>query len=235
VVKSPPIANLQTVIGHPLMTNNEMRNFICVLILLNSLSCLGCVVRDTTKVIARHIESVDVGELRSSTFKVLKQIVGYRIQDTLLVFSSTDTPKLDNAEDVMLGLVERLCDSTNAESFAFPGFDLVQAILSVEVISVVYDEWDHCYQTPTEKKTRTIIRNAHSNPIYLFAPCSNTGTLLQLFVYGYNIALSENDGSGLECPPFLDLTNRADGWYFAALSAEGICLKIDLIIETKSD
>jgi hypothetical protein len=187
---------------------------------------------DTIKVIAKLVTPGQGSKIYIAEYKVIKVVKGTLTNDTIKVgyYFYNEYP---NAPDtVLLNLTTYTGDTKTTDYYIFPNYDEKKGIEKVKISYVEFDYWEGCETGKGECKPLTFMRGSKDESWFLFMPCGGTATTVNLTASGQKSPIQTTSIGHSQCPPIFDLTNLADGKYFAYMLACGLGGQIEINLTT---
>ncbi|MCU0435610.1 MAG: hypothetical protein MUC87_19275 [Bacteroidia bacterium] len=201
-------------------------------ILFSSIS-FGQTNYDTLKFIAK-INSFHPGdETHSVGFQVIKVIQGKCTAELIRLNFYAESHEIYrklSLDTVLVTLIKDKADTTR--SYNFPEGDPDKGVEEIQISTVNFDYWEGCETGKGECKPLRFERNSNKLKWFLLMPCGGTATTVTLTVSGQNNPIQKTSIEHSECPPIFDLTNLADGKYFAYMLACGLGGQIEINLTT---
>ena len=183
------------------------------------------------RALAKLISLEGGDKIHYAKFKILKNLSDtLNLKDTITVgFYNYMQP--DNDLDYVLLTLEKYNGQTSLRNyFICPDYDGKIGIQKIKIDFIDFDYWEGCETGRGECKPLTFTRPVSERNWFLIMPCG--GTMTKVFISGEDFS-KELNLNYYECPPYLDLTNLADGKYSAYMLACGLGGNVNFILITK--
>lgn len=187
---------------------------------------------DTIQVIAKLISPGQGSKIYIAEYKVIKVVKGTLTNDTIKVGYYFYNEYENSPDTALLNLTTYTGNTKTTDYYIFPDYDAKKGIEKVKISYVDFDYWEGCETGKGECKPLTFIRGTKDENWFLFMPCGGTATSVTLTASGQNNPIQKTNIGHSECPPIFDLTDLADGKYFAYMLACGLGGQIEINLTT---
>ena len=214
---------------------NKLKNIMTILWLSLTLTTWGQTTTtqqsDTFKVLAKFISFEGGDKIHCAKFKVIKDLSDTLIvSDTITVgFYNYKLP--ENDLDYVLLTLNRYDGKTSLKNYYIcPDYDGKGGVQKVKIDFIDSDYWEGCETGKGECKPLTFTRPLTEKSWFLVMPCGGTQTTI--YISGQSFS-KELHLSYRQCPPYLELTDLADGKYSAYMLACGLGGSVNFILTTQ--
>ncbi len=188
---------------------------------------------DTIQVIAKLMSPGQGSKIYIAEYKVIKVVKGTLTNDTIKVGYYFYNESENSPDTALLNLTTYTGNTKTTDYYIFPDYDAKKGIEKVRISYVDFDYWEGCETGKGECKPLAFICGSKDENWFLFMPCGGTSTTVNLTIAGQKTPIQTTSIGHSECPPIFDLTNLADGKYFAYMLACGLGGQIEINLTTK--
>lgn len=175
---------------------------------------------DSYKVLAKLISFEGGDKIHFAKFRVIKNLSdSLLLNDTIVVGYYNYKQPDENIDNVLLTLNKYDGQTSVKNYFICPDYDGIANIQKAKIEYIDFDYWECCETGKGDCKPLTFSRTEKDKNCFLIMPCGGTETAITVSGQNFNkeIHLFHNN-----CPPYLELTNLADGKYLAKMRACGL-------------
>ncbi len=185
----------------------------------------------TYKALAKLISFEGGDKIHFAKFKIIKDLSDTLIlNDTIIVgYYNYKLPE-NNFSNVLLTFKKYDGQTTVKNYFICPEYDGTTNIQKAKIEFIDFDYWESCETGKGDCKPLTFSRTKNEQNWFLIMPCGGTETTISISGQAFNKELHLNNDN---CPPYLDLTNLADGKYSANMIACGLGGTVNFNLTTK--
>lgn len=212
-----------------------MKFTLTIILTLLTLLTYGQANNDTIQVIAKLISPGQGSKIYIAEYKVIKIVKGTLTNDTIKVGYYFYNEYQNAPDTALLNLTTYTGDTKTTDYYIFPDYDAKKGIERVKISYVDFDYWEGCETGKGECKPLTFIRSLKDNNWFLFMPCGGTATTVNLTVSGQKNPIQTTSIGHSQCPPIFDLTDLADGKYYAYMLACGLGGQIEINLRTENE
>jgi len=216
--------------------NFKMKKIITILWLSLTMVSCGQTTTNTTqsgdfKALAKLVSLEGGDKVHFAKFKIIKDLSDTLIlKDTIVVgFYNYKQPD-DDLDYVLLTLKKYDGQTSMKNYFICPDYDGKMGIQKVKIDFIDPDYWEGCETGQGECKPLTFTRPKTEKNWFLIMPCGGTETAISISGQGFSKELHLYHD---KCPPYLDLTDLADGTYSASMLACGLGGTVNFILTTQ--
>ena len=194
---------------------------------------------DTIKVIGKLVSSGVGSKIYIAEYEVIKTIKGKVSNDTIQVGYYFYNEYENTPDTAFLTLTTYTGNTRTKDYYIFPDYNAKKGIEKVKISTVDFNYWEGCETGKGKCKPLTFTRKSKIKNWFLFMPCGGTATTVTLSkqqgIPKENNIIQKTEITHSECPPIFDLTNLADGKYYAYMLACGLGGQIEINIRTKNE
>ncbi len=210
-----------------------MKFSLTIILTLLTFLTFGQANNEAIQVIAKLISPGQGSKIYIAEYKIIKVIKGTLTNDTIKVGYYFYNEYQNSPDTALLNLTTYTGDTKTTDYYIFPEYDANKGIEKVRISFVDFEYWEGCETGKGECNPLTFIRFSQDENWFLFMPCGGTATTVNLTVSGQKNPIQTTSIRHAQCPPFFDLTNLADGKYFAYMLACGLGGQIEINLTTK--
>ncbi len=209
-----------------------MKFTLTIILSLYTFLTYGQANNDTIQVIAKLISPGQGSKIYIAEYKVIKVVKGTLTNDTIKVGYYFYNEYENSPDTALLNLTTYTGNTKTTDYYIFPDYDAKKGIEKVRISYVDFDYWEGCETGKGECNPLTFIRGSKDENWFLFMPCGGTATTVTLTVSGQNNPIQKTNIGHSDCPPIFDLTDLADGKYFAYMLACGLGGQVEINLTT---